>query len=93
MAQLIDLVLFRSAVRTRRARNDTPIERYKYGYTRMKGESVLEKLETSVHVRLSSRTYNALEKARKRLGVSIGWIVRHATQDYLSRKGYFRDEA
>lgn len=48
----------------------------------------MNKLEKQIHVRMSKRTYEALENASERIGVSIAWIIRHATQDYLARKGY-----
>lgn len=50
--------------------------------------SVMNKLEKQIHVRMSKRTYEALENASQRIGVSIAWIIRYATQDYLARKGY-----
>lgn len=48
----------------------------------------MNKLEKQIHVRMSKRTYESLENASQRIGVSIAWIVRYATQDYLARKGY-----
>lgn len=48
----------------------------------------MAKLETSIHVRVSDSLYKAIQEASKRIGVTNAWLVRHATQKYLSQKGF-----
>lgn len=48
----------------------------------------LPKFDQNVHIRISSRMMECLQQLSRDTGWSVAWIVRHATQKYLSVKGY-----
>ena len=50
---------------------------------------VLENLTEDLHIRVSKRTMQALQRLHKRTGASVSYIVRYAINDYCSRKGAF----
>ena len=52
-----------------------------------KGVSFIEKKQ--IHLYLTDRTYDALTRASNEIGCTRTWLVRHALQYYLQKKGYY----
>lgn len=48
-------------------------------------------LEKNIHIRVSARMYNILSDYSKKSGFTVAWLVRHATERYLSKKGLIHD--
>lgn len=49
-----------------------------------------QKKSKEIHFRITEELYQALDIASVRIGVTKAWLVHHATEKYLSEKGYLK---
>lgn len=84
---LKDSVRLRSAFRTRRARRCTQIE--EASMVAYEKEVLLLNKTKIIHLRITEKTLDALQRASKQTGESIAWLIRHSTTYWLQKKGFY----